>query len=499
MGGADAGRGPPALMLQGTGSNVGKSLLVAGLCRAFAARGLAVRPFKPQNMSNNAAVTADGREIGRAQALQARAAGIEPCADMNPVLLKPESEHGAQVVVQGAVAGTADARRYHALKADLMPRVLESFRRLGQGADLILVEGAGSPAEVNLRENDIANMGFACAARVPVALVGDVDRGGVIASLVGTWALLPAPERALTRGFVINKFRGDATLFDGANTVIEAKTGWAALGLVPWFEGARLLPAEDSVGLDSAAAAPAATPGGAIRIAVPRLPRIANTDDLDPLRAEPDTVIDLVPPGRALPGDADLVLLPGSKATRTDLDALHREGWALDIEAHVRRGGWVVGICGGYQMLGGRVADPDGIEGPPGETPGLGLLDVDTVLGERKRLVRTTGRASEGGEAVSGYEMHMGRTAGPDTARPLLELASGPDGACAANGRVMGCYLHGLFAADGFRRAFLGRLRRRDTEGVAYEAIVEATLDALGAHLEAHLDLDRLLEIARAG
>ena len=319
-------------MFQGTGSNVGKSLLVAGLCRAYAARGLQVRPFKPQNMSNNAAVAGDGREIGRAQALQARAAGIEPCVHMNPVLLKPESEHGAQVVVQGTVTCTADARRYHALKAELMPRVLESFERLAEEADLILVEGAGSPAEVNLRENDIANMGFALAARVPVALVGDVDRGGVIASLVGTWALLPAPERALTKGFVINKFRGDATLFDGANVIIERETGWAALGLVPWFEAARLLPAEDSVSLDSTPAMPAASTGRAIKIAVPRLPRISNTDDLDPLRAEPDTVLDLVPPGRALPGDADLVLLPGSKATRSDLEALHREGWALDIQ-----------------------------------------------------------------------------------------------------------------------------------------------------------------------
>ena len=446
-------------MFQGTGSNVGKSLLVAGLCRAYAARGLRVRPFKPQNMSNNAAVAGDGREIGRAQALQARAAGIEPCVHMNPVLLKPESEHGAQVVVQGTVTCTADARRYHALKAELMPRVLESFERLAEEADLILVEGAGSPAEVNLRENDIANMGFALAARVPVALVGDVDRGGVIASLVGTWALLPAPERALTKGFVINKFRGDATLFDGANEVIERETGWAALGLVPWFEAARLLPAEDSVSLDSTPAVPPSTTGRAIKIAVPRLPRISNTDDLDPLRAEPDTVLDLVPPGRALPGDADLVLIPGSKATRSDLEALHREGWALDIQAHVRRGGWLVGLCGGYQMLGHRVADPAGIEGPPGETPGLGLLDVETVMSEGKRLVRASGHAREGGEAVSGYEMHMGRTTGPDTARPLVTLASGPDGARSGNGRVMGCYLHGLFAADGFRRAFLGRLR----------------------------------------
>ena len=498
---SDASERVPALMLQGTGSNVGKSLLVAGLCRAFAARGLSVRPFKPQNMSNNAAVTPDGREIGRAQALQAWAARVEANVDMNPVLLKPESEHGAQVVVQGSVRGTADARRYHALKADLMPSVLESFERLGRDADLILVEGAGSPAEVNLRENDIANMGFALAARVPVALVGDVDRGGVIASLVGTWALLPESERALTRGFVINKFRGDATLFDGANAVIEAKTGWPALGLVPWFEGARLLPDEDSVGLDSTpavVAAQAAAPGRTIRIAVPRLPRISNTDDLDPLRAEPDVVLDLVPPGRALPGDADLVLLPGSKATRSDLAALQGEGWPLDIAAHVRRGGWVVGLCGGYQMLGRRVADPEGIEGAPGETPGLGLLDVETVMSQRKRLVRARGHACEGGEAVAGYEMHMGETSGPDTARPLLTLAGKPDGARSDDGRVMGCYLHGLFAADGFRRAFLGRLRRRETAGIAYDALVEGTLDALGAHLEAHLDLDGLLQVARA-
>ena len=495
---ADVPRQPPALMFQGTGSNVGKSLLVAGLCRAYAARGLAVRPFKPQNMSNNAAVAGDGREIGRAQALQARAAGVEPSVHMNPVLLKPESEHGAQVVVQGSVTGTAHARGYHALKAELMPRVLESFGRLGEDADLILVEGAGSPAEVNLRENDIANMGFALAAGVPVALVGDVDRGGVIASLVGTAALLPVAERAMTKGFVINKFRGDATLFDDANTIIADRTGWAALGLVPWFEGARLLPAEDSVGLDSTPAMPAASSGRAIKIAVPRLPRISNTDDLDPLRAEPDTVVDLVPPGRALPGDADLVLLPGSKATRADLDALHAEGWALDIEAHVRRGGWVVGLCGGYQMLGRHVADPAGIEGTPGETPGLGLLDVETVMSAGKRLVQAQGHACDGGEAVAGYEMHMGRTTGPDTARPLVTLESGPDGACARNGRVMGCYLHGLFAADGFRRAFLARLRHRETVGIAYDALVEETLDALAAHLEAHLDLDRLLEVARA-
>ena len=488
----------PALMLQGTGSHVGKSLLVAGLCRACAARGLAVRPFKPQNMSNNAAVTPDGREIGRAQALQARAAGVAPCVDMNPVLLKPQSERGAQVVVQGAVAGTADAERYHALKPRLLPRVLESFARLGRGADLILAEGAGSPAEVNLREGDIANMGFARAAGVPVVLVGDVDRGGVIASLVGTSALLPDAERRLAKGFVVNKFRGDPALFDGATAAIAGETGWTPFGLVPWFDAAPRLPAEDSAGLEPRPETPAAR-GSAIKVAVPRLPRIANTDDLDPLRAEPDVVLDLVPPGRALPGDADLVLLPGSKATRADLQALHDEGWAIDIEAHRRRGGWVLGLCGGYQMLGRRVADPAGIEGPPGETRGLGLLDVETVLGRTKRLARTTGRASDGGAPVSGYEMHMGTTAGPDTARPLLRLEGGPDGARSADGRIMGCYLHGLFAADGFRHRFLDRLRRRARSDVAFEAAVERTLDSLAAHLEAHLDLDGLLAVARAG
>ena len=492
------GTRPPALMLQGTGSHVGKSLLVAGLCRACAARGLAVRPFKPQNMSNNAAVTPDGREIGRAQALQARAAGVAPCVDMNPVLLKPQSERGAQVVVQGAVTGTADAERYHALKPRLLPRVLESFARLGRGADLILAEGAGSPAEVNLREGDIANMGFARAAGVPVVLVGDVDRGGVIASLVGTAALLSEAERRLAKGFVVNKFRGDPALFDGATAAIADETGWAPFGLVPWFDEAPRLPAEDSAGLEPRPETPAGG-GGAIKVAVPRLPRIANIDDLDPLRAEPDVVLDLVPPGRALPGDADLVLLPGSKATRADLRALHDEGWAIDIEAHRRRGGWVLGLCGGYQMLGHRVADPAGIEGPPGETRGLGLLDVETVLGPTKRLARTTGRASDGGAPVSGYEMHMGATAGPDTARPLLRLEGGPDGARSADGRIMGCYLHGLFAADGFRHRFLDRLRRRARSGVAFEAALERTLDSLAAHLEAHLDLDGLLAVARAG
>jgi adenosylcobyric acid synthase len=491
------GAGVPALMFQGTGSDVGKSLLVAGLCRAYARRGLAVRPFKPQNMSNNAAVTADGGEIGRAQAVQARAAGIAPSVDMNPVLLKPQTDVGAQVVVQGHVFGNAGARDYHALKPRLLPAVMESFARLGRTADLVLAEGAGSPAEVNLRHADIANMGFAEAADLPVVLVGDIDRGGVIASLVGTHLLLEAAERARLEGYLINKFRGDRSLLDPALAVITARTGLVCHGVVRYFEAARRLPAEDAVALDNAPyPAPAEAPGP-IRIAVPRLARIANFDDLDPLAAEPDVAIELVPPGRPLPADADLVLLPGSKATLADLGLVRAQGWDIDLMAHLRRGGRVLGLCAGYQMLGRRIADPKGVEGSPGAVDGLGLLDVETVLGPGKTLRAARGRELASGTAVHGYEMHMGVTEGPDRARPMLLIGDRPHGASTADGLVQGCYLHGLFAADGFRRAFLGMLGPTRRHGVAYAARIEATLDALADHLEADLDLDALLAIAR--
>lgn len=488
----------PALMLQGTCSNAGKSLLVAGLCRAFARRGLRVRPFKPQNMSNNAAVTADGGEIGRAQALQARACGIAPLADMNPVLLKPQSETGAQVILQGRVLQSCGARDYHALKPRLLPSVLESFRRLGEGADLVLCEGAGSPAEVNLRAGDIANMGFALAAGVPVVLVGDIERGGVIAQLVGTTALLEPEERAILRGYIVNKFRGDPTLFDNAHPLIGERTGLPPLGVVPWFEAARDLPQEDIMGL--AELTRDTPPGeGGITVAVPRLPRLANFDDLDPLAAEPGVRLRILEPGQPLPAETDLVLLPGSKATLGDLAALREAGWDIDILAHRRRGGWIVGLCGGYQMLGRRIADPLGLEGPAGEVPGLGLLEVDTVLEPVKTLALRQARELATGEPVRGYEIHMGRTTGPGCARPALRHEAGTDGAASPDGRVLGCYLHGLFAADGFRHAFLDRIRRRATAGIAYEAQVEAALDGLAAHLERCLDLDRLLRIARAG
>jgi adenosylcobyric acid synthase len=482
----------PALMLQGTGSDVGKSLLVAGLCRLFARQGLRVRPFKPQNMSNNAAVTADGGEIGRAQALQALACGVPPSVDMNPVLLKPESEVGAQVVVRGRRVATAKAREYQTLKPQLLVEVLESYRRLEAEADLILVEGAGSPAEVNLRAGDIANMGFAEAADLPVMLVADIDRGGVIASLVGTHAVLSEAERARVRGYLVNKFRGDANLFDEGLAIISERTGWPSLGVVPYFAHAGRLPAEDAVALERASG----HGDGPIHVAVPRLSRIANFDDLDPLKLEPAVRLTIVPPGEALPGDAELVILPGSKSTLGDLAFLRAQGWDVDLAAHMRRGGRVLGLCGGYQMLGRRLHDPDGIEGQAGSVEGLGLLDLETRMTPEKRLVEVSGRHLASGEAVRGYEMHIGVTEGPAGARPFLEVKGRGEGAVSADGRIMGSYLHGLFAADGFRRAFLRGLGATNFAAGGFDAQVSETLDALADHLARSVKISAIREIA---
>ena len=512
----------PALMIQGTGSHVGKSMIVAGLCRAFHRRGLKVAPFKPQNMSNNAAVTADGGEIGRAQALQARAAGIAPTRHMNPILLKPEGEGTAQLVVQGRREARMGAAAFHMKKPMLMPRVLESYAEVARGRDLVIVEGAGSPAEVNLRAGDIANMGFAMEANVPVILVADIDRGGAIASIVGTHALLEFGERMRIAGIVINKFRGDVALFSPALDIIAGRTGWRSFGVLPWFEGAGKLPAEDSVSLSVTPAM--AGVHNPIKIAIPRLARIANFDDFDPLAAEADVALDFVEPGRPLPVDADLIVLPGSKATIADLAFLRAQGWDIDIKSHVRRGGRVLGICAGYQMLGRSVADPCGVEGPPETVPGLGLLDVATTMAAEKTLRPVTGAAL--GMVIAGYEMHMGVTEGPDTGRPMVVLNNVPltptlphegggssmstsplplrerdrvrgDGAISRDGLVMGCSVHGLFAADGFRRWFLSTLRPGRDSTLAYESMVEETLDALAAHLEANLDLAALLAVAK--
>jgi adenosylcobyric acid synthase len=479
-------------MIQGTGSDVGKSLIVAGLARAYANRGFKVRPFKPQNMSNNAAVTADGGEIGRAQALQALAARVAPSVHMNPVLLKPQSEVGAQVVVQGKILGNARAKEFQGWKPELMSAVLASYERVRGEADLVLVEGAGSASEINLRANDIANMGFARAAAVPVVLVGDIDRGGVIAQIVGTKAVVDCDDAKMIVGFIINKFRGDASLFCEGMRIIEERTGWPALGLVPFFADAARLPAEDAMAL-----ARRDTPGeGPVTIAVPLLPHIANFDDLDPLKNEPEMRLIFVRRGEPLPV-ADLVLLPGSKATIADLAAFRANGWDIDLAAHVRRGGRVFGICGGYQMLGRTIDDPAGIEGPPGRVDGLGLIHVDTVLTGNKRLAEISGKTINNEVSFRGYEMHVGITTGADTQRPVLRFDDGRiDGAASADGRVAGAYLHGLFTDDRQRQALVASLGAVASD-FSYDAMIDETLDALADHLAAYIDLDRLLNLAR--
>ncbi|AWD22357.1 cobyric acid synthase [Fuscovulum blasticum] len=479
------------LMVLGTGSDVGKSLLVAGLARAFSRRGLSVAPFKAQNMSNNAAVTADGGEIGRAQALHARAAGLAPVSDMNPVLLKPETDVEAQVVVQGRVLGRYSAAAYQRLKPGLLPAVCASLSRLADRHDLVLIEGAGSGAERYLRAQDISNMGLAETADLPVVLLGDDSRGGVTAAAIGHHRLWTASERARCKGLIVNKFRGDPGVFAPAARDIRNETGWPVLGLLRWSQTARSLPEEDSLGHGRQTGS-----GRGLVIAVPELPRLANADDIDPLAAEPGVDLRWVRPGRPIPGDTDVVLLLGSKTTRAALASLRAEGWDIDIAAHLRRGGRVAGLCAGFQMLGRRVADPDGIEGPAGETAGLGLLEVDTVLTADKRLVQIEATDALTGTALRGYEMHMGRTSGEGLSRPWLRPNGRAEGAVSPDGKVMGCYLHGLFAADGFRGQWLtamgGTVPAQDQA-----ARLDRALDTLASEIEADLDLDALLSLAR--
>ena len=484
-------------MFQGTGSDVGKTVLVAALCRAAANRGLIVAPFKPQNMSNNAAVVRDPitggeGEIGRAQWLQAVAARQVPTVHMNPVLLKPHSDTGAQIILRGQVWGSAEAADYQQGKAEFMSAILDSYDELCRDADLIVIEGAGSPAEVNLRERDIANMGFARAARVPVILIGDIDRGGVIASLVGTHAVLEPDDRALVHGFVINKFRGDPQLFDSGLCTIVDRTGWRSFGVLPWLAEARMLPAEDAVVLDHADVSWA----GKVKIAAPMLSRIANFDDLDPLKAADGVTIEFIPPGPALPGDADVVILLGTKATLRDLQTLSENGWDIDVTAHARRGGHVVGLCGGYQMLGREVTDNHGADGQTGRAFGLGLLDVTTVMHQEKTVRTVSAVTADGQTPISGYEIHLGQTDGPDCARPMVLIDGAPDGACDPTGRIRGCYLHGLFAGDAFRRRFLREVGGEPTQGLAYTEEIERHLDSIAAQIEHHLDVDGLLATA---
>lgn len=480
-----------AIMFQGTGSNVGKSILVAGLCRAAFKRGLNVAPFKPQNMSNNAAVTEDGGEIGRAQALQARACNLPFHTDMNPILLKPETETGSQVIVQGHRQSTLKAREYNKVKPQLLKPVLESFERLNSKFDLVLVEGAGSPAEINLRQNDIANMGFAIAADVPVILIGDIDRGGIIPQIVGTSYVLSETDRQKIRGFIVNKFRGDKSLFDDGYKMIEDRSGWRGFGVLNYFSDAWKLPAEDALDIQNTSTS------GQLKIVCLCLSRMANFDDLDPIAQENNIELIMLKAGQAIPGDANLVLIPGSKSTRGDLKFLREQGWDVDLYAHYRRGGHILGLCGGYQMLGRQINDPDGLDGPAGRTEGLGFLNVNTEMLPEKTLRKVTATHVKSKLAVSGYEIHLGKTTGEDCKQPFAYLDKEPEGACSKDGRISGSYLHGLFSSDDFRNAFLENLGISTDGDLKYEKNLDDVLDELAQHIEDQLDVDALLEVAQ--
>ncbi|WJW75157.1 cobyric acid synthase [Thiohalobacter sp. IOR34] len=472
------------LMIQGTTSDAGKSTLVAGLCRVYARRGLRVAPFKPQNMALNSAVTADGGEIGRAQAVQAQAAGLEPTVDMNPVLLKPNSDTGAQVIVHGRARQELDARAYHAHKPQLLAAVMESYRRLQAAHDLVLVEGAGSPAEVNLRAHDIANMGFAEAADCPVLLVADIDRGGVFAHLIGTLELLSSPERARTRGFVINRFRGDIGLLQPGLDWLEANSGKRVAGVLPWLHGLHL-EAEDAI-----AAGQRLEADRPLRVLVPVLPRISNHTDFDPLRLHPQVDLRFVPL-EARPPAADLIVLPGSKSVRADLAALRHHGWETHIHRHLRYGGRLLGICGGLQMLGRRLHDPQGIEGPAGSSEGLGLLDLETRLETDKQLRRVRGRLGLESAEVEGYEIHAGRSEGAALERPAVHLDDGRcDGALSEDGQILATYLHGLFEQPAACSALLRWAGLEEAQPLDYHGLREAAIERLADTLEEHLDMD---------
>jgi adenosylcobyric acid synthase len=477
------------LMVQGCTSDAGKSALVTALCRWARRRGLRVAPFKPQNMALNSAVTVDGGEIGRAQAVQAQACGIEPRVDFNPVLLKPNSDVGAQVIVHGHPVADMDARDYHEYKRRAFDAVLASHQRLVEAYDAVIVEGAGSPAEINLRDRDIANMGYAEAVDCPVILIADIDRGGVFAHLVGTLALLAPSERARVAGFVINRFRGDLALLQPGLEWLERETGKPVLGVLPYLHGL-YLEAEDALPRERGD-----KPDALLRVAVPALPRISNHTDFDALRAHSQVDLHIVGPGEAPPA-CDLIVLPGSKSTRADLAWLRAQGWDAAIARHLRYGGKLIGICGGLQMLGRAIHDPLGAESEPGSSEGLGWLDLETSLELQKHLHRVRGRLSFGDAHVHGYEIHCGVSYGPALAHPFARLDGGRnDGALSADGQVIGTYLHGVFDDPQALRALLQWAGLRSAETVNVHALREASIDRLADAVEAHLDTDKLEQL----
>jgi len=477
-------------MIQGTTSDAGKTTLVAGLCRVYARRGIKVAPFKPQNMALNSAVTIDGGEIGRAQAVQAQAAGLEPHTDMNPVLLKPNSDTGAQVIIHGKVAADMDARFYHDYKAIAMQAVLSSYKRLQQNYDIILVEGAGSPAEINLRDNDIANMGFAEAVDCPVLLIADIDRGGVFAHITGTIALLSQTEQKRIRGSIINRFRGDISLLQSGLDWLETYTQKPVAGVLPYLHGLHI-EAEDSLPCDTRNH----TEQQALRVIVPALPRISNHTDLDPLRLHAQVALNIIAPDAPVPA-ADLIILPGSKNVRADLEWLRAQGWEKAIHKHLRYGGKLLGICGGFQMLGQSIHDPHGIEGSAGSCAGLSFFDMQTTLEKNKQLHNVSGSLCLNNENVSGYEIHAGTTAGSALNRPAIKLSDRNDGAISGDGQIMGSYFHGLFESTEACNALLQWAGVEQAISINYPQIREQSLQRLADEIEQHLDMafiDKLL------
>ncbi|MGQ7262625.1 cobyric acid synthase [Vreelandella sp. V005] len=480
------------LMIQGTTSDAGKSTVVAALCRVLARRGVSVAPFKPQNMALNSAVTVDGGEIGRSTALQAQACYLEAHSDMNPVLLKPETDRGAQVILRGKVYGHMDALDYHAFKRTAQESVMAAWRALESRFDVVIAEGAGSPAEINLREGDIANMGFAEAANCPVLLVGDIDRGGVFAQLVGTLALLSESEQARTKGFIINRFRGDITLLEPGLEWLQAHTGKPVLGTLPYLQGL-VLDSEDSIGTIQAE-----KKSQVINIIVPALPRISNHTDFDPLRLHPQVALTFVGPEQTIP-PADVIILPGSKSTASDLAWLKRQGWDNAIQRHLRYGGKVLGICGGFQMLGEWVDDPDGLEGQPGKVAGLGLLPLTTRMVPGKQLRNVSGVLVGETTTTTGYEIHNGISEGPALDRPLFDINGRPEGSVSEDGQIIGTYLHGLFDHPEACHALLKQLGLSDGEQSDYQAHRERELDRLADMLEAYVDIEAVIRLIEAG
>ncbi|MBX7277778.1 cobyric acid synthase [Pseudomonas sp. ERGC3:05] len=474
------------LMVQGTTSDAGKSTLVTALCRWLIRQGVAVVPFKPQNMALNSAVTAEGGEIGRAQAVQAQAANLAPHTDMNPVLLKPNSDTGSQVIIHGRAVTTMNAVAYHDYKAIAMQAVLASHARLSDAYPVVMVEGAGSPAEINLRANDIANMGFAEAVDCPVLLIADINRGGVFAHLVGTLELLSPTEQARVKGFIINRFRGDIALLQPGLDWLEARTGKPVVGVLPYVMDLHL-EAED--GIDARQIDKAAQ---VLNVVVPVLPRISNHTDFDPLRLHPQVDLQFIGPGQAIPA-ADLIILPGSKSVRSDLAYLRANGWDTAVARHLRYGGKVLGICGGLQMLGEQVHDPLGLEGPAGSSEGFGLLAFSTTLAEEKQLRNVRGRLLLEDAPVSGYEIHAGVTSGEALSKAAVLLDDGrSDGAQSEDGQIFGTYLHGLFETPAACSALLRWAGLQDVQEVDYHALRERDIERLADLVENHLDTDLL-------